>query len=302
MFTIVASSTTISCAIASTTSAQYRSGGAAFDAALVTGGLPLICAAWRPGADLWEFLSAEFANPVSALLVSAERSLAAEFPDSAGARAVLSSIGHGELRFANIARDAGGISHSTLTRATDPLVGKRMVAAELPISTRPSKERRYRVTDPYLRFWLTFIGPHLPEIERLRGDIALDRVRTGWTSWRGRAVEPMLRESLARLLPDGQLPSAPVVGAYWTRSNSVEIDIVGADHAPVAKALLFPGSIKWLERSSFDDHDQAALHRHRAAVTDQPVPLVAVSRSGVVAKGLDASYGPAELINAWASR
>lgn len=105
-----------------------------------------------------------------------------------------------------------------------------------------------------------------------------------------------------RLLPDGQLPSAPVVGAYWTRSNSVEIDIVGADHAPVAKALLFPGSIKWLERSSFDDHDQAALHRHRAAVTDQPVPLVAVSRSGVVAKGLDASYGPAELINAWASR
>jgi len=26
----------------------------AFDAALVTGGLPLVCAAWRPGATSWE--------------------------------------------------------------------------------------------------------------------------------------------------------------------------------------------------------------------------------------------------------
>jgi hypothetical protein len=72
------------------------------------------------------FLSAEFANPVSALLVSAERSLAAEFPGSASARAVRSSIGHGERTFPKFARDAGGICHSILTRATDVLVGKRV--------------------------------------------------------------------------------------------------------------------------------------------------------------------------------
>ncbi len=52
---------------------------ATFDAALITGGLPLICAEWRPGADVWEFLRDSLDNPISALLVSAERSLAAEF-------------------------------------------------------------------------------------------------------------------------------------------------------------------------------------------------------------------------------
>jgi AAA+ ATPase superfamily predicted ATPase len=271
----------------------------AFDAALVTGGLPLICADWQRDADLWQFLSAELANPVAPLLVSAERSLAAEFPDSAMARTVLSAIGSGERTFTNIARAAGGISHATLTRATQVLVDKRVVATELPISTGASKERRYRVADPYLRFWLTFLAPHLAEIERLRGDITLQRVKTGWTSWRGRAIEPLLRESLARLLPDGILPSAPAIGSYWTRSNSIEIDVVGADREPVAKHLLFFGSIKWLERSAFDNHDLLALQRHRAAITDDPVPLLAISRSGVEASGLDASYGPAELLHAW---
>jgi uncharacterized protein len=136
------------------------------------------------------------------------------------ARAVLSAIGSGERTFTTIARAAAGVSHSTLTRATEVLVNKRMIAAELPLSTGPSKERRYRVTDPYLRFWLTFVAPNLAEIERLRGDITLGRVRAAWTTWRGRAVEPLLRESLAgscrtayfrppqRSVPTGPAPTA----------------------------------------------------------------------------------------------
>lgn len=74
---------------------------------------------------------------------------------------------------------------------------------------------------------------------------------------------------------------------------------MGADRQPVAKRLLFLGSIKWLENSSFDDHDLAALHKHRAAVSDEPVPLVAVSRNGIGCSGLQATYGPAALLDAW---
>jgi len=272
---------------------------AAFDAALITGGLPLICRDWRAGASMWEFLEAALENPISALLVSAERSLAAEFPPQAMGREVLRAIGTGERTFTNIARAAGGIAHSTLTRAAELLIDKRVVAAELPLSLRPSKERRYRVADPYLRFWLAFLDPHMAEIERMRGDLTLARIRDQWTSWRGRAVEPLIRESLARVLPDGELPAAPAVGGYWTRSNDVEIDLVGADRRPVAKQLLFLGSIKWLEKSPFDAHDLATLHKHRAALTDDPIPLVAVSRSGVSCSGLQATYGPEELLGAW---
>ncbi|MBQ0927377.1 ATP-binding protein [Saccharopolyspora endophytica] len=271
----------------------------AFDAALVTGGLPLICADWPRGAGLWDFLDEALNDPVSPLLVSAERSLAAEFPPNAQPRSVLSAIGSGERTFTNIARAAGGIGGTSLQRSLETLLEKRAVAAELPLSTRPSKERRYRVTDSYLRFWLHLVGPFIEEIERGRGDLTLARIRENWTSWRGRAIEPVIREALARTLPDDKLPEAPAVGGYWTRSNNVEIDIVGADRAPIAKELRFVGSIKWLEQSPFDQHDLVALHRHRAALTDEPVPVVAVTRSGADCSGVDAVYGPADLLNAW---
>jgi hypothetical protein len=42
-------------------------------AVLVTGGLPLICADWQAGQDLWDFLEQVLANPTSPLLVSGER-------------------------------------------------------------------------------------------------------------------------------------------------------------------------------------------------------------------------------------
>ncbi len=271
----------------------------AFDAALLTGGLPLVCGEWPSGATMWEFLGEALDSPISALLVSAERSLAAEFPSRAMGREVLRAIGSGERTFTNIARAAGGIAHSTLNNALGVLTEKRVVAAELPVSLTPSKERRYRIADPYLRFWLAFLEPHMAEVERMRGDLTLARIREQWPSWRGRAVEPLVRESLARLLPDGRLPQAPVVGGYWTRNNDVEIDLVGADRQPVAKRLLFLGSVKWLDAAPFDAHDLAALHKHRAAVTDEPVPLVAVSRSGVRCAGLEAVYGPEELLGAW---
>ena len=274
----------------------------AFDAALITGGLPLICADWQSGQGMWEFLTDSLNNPTSPLLVSAERSLAAEFPSHIQANTVLAAIGSGERTFGNIARASGDLAATPLNRSLATLIDKRIVAAELPLSTRSSKERRYQITDPYLRFWLQFLGNAMPEIERGRVDLILDRIRRSWTAWRGRAIEPLLREALARRLPDDSLPSAPAIGSYWTRTNNIEIDIGGADRAPIAKKLLFVGSIKWLERSTFDDHDLAALLRHRALLTDELILVVAISRAGTSCAGLDASYGPDELIESWAHR
>ena len=92
------------------------------------------------------------------------------------------AIGTGERTFTNIARAAGGIANSTLTRAADLLIGKGVVAGDLPVSLSPSKERRYRITDSYMRFWLAFLGPHLAEIDRMRWDLTLVRIERTWTT------------------------------------------------------------------------------------------------------------------------
>ncbi|WP_239121131.1 ATP-binding protein [Planomonospora parontospora] len=271
-----------------------------FDAWLVTGGLPLICAEWKNGEGLWDFLEHTLADPTSPLLVSAERSLAAEFPKQAIAKDVLSVIGSGERTFGNISRASGGLAAATATRSLELLVAKRVVAAELPLSTRPSKDRRYRIADPYLRFWTRFLQPALPLLERGRSDVVLRRIRDGWTSWRGRAVEPVIREALSRLLPDEAFPDVVEVGSFWTRTNDVEIDIIGADREPIARRLFFAGSVKWLEDRPFDNHDLIELARAQGAVPGAgDLPMIAVSRAGVTTGGLAACYGPEDLIRAW---
>lgn len=272
----------------------------AFDAYLITGGLPLVCQEWTRGASVWAYLAGAGLEPTSALVVSAERTLTAELPAEALARSVLDQIGAGERTFTTIARAAGGLHATSAARAMEILTYKRVVARDLPLSTRPSRDARYRVADPYLRFWLRFIGPHLAEVERGRGDRIIARLREGWAAWRGRAIEPIVREALARVLPMEGI-DGPVVGAYWTRTNSVEVDLVGADR-PLAKEITFAGSIKWLDARSFETSDLNSLAGAAAQVpgAGPGTPLVAVSRSGVTAKGAALRLGPHELLRAWA--
>lgn len=278
----------------------------ALDALLITGGFPEIVQSWRRGMSRTEFLSEAVANPLSPLLVAGELSLLGEFPEASHARAALGAVGSGERTFSTIAAQAGGASalpSGVLTPLLNTLLDKRMLAADLPLSAKPDrKNKRYRIADPYLRFWLAFLQRGLPLIERGRGDLALERIERGWTSWRGRAVEPIIRESLVRLLPDEAWPDTEAVGGWWNRQNNPEIDLVGADREPVAGRVHFLGSIKWLEARAFDHHDYEALVRDVLAVpgAGTDTPLVAVSRNGFVdGLPLASQWGPEELVRAW---
>ncbi|GAB2875817.1 ATP-binding protein [Streptomyces mayteni] len=279
----------------------------AFDAYLITGGLPLLCQEWREGESRAGFLARCLEDPTSPLLVSGERTLAAEFPTALQARHVLSVVGSGERAFGTIAAAAGGIARPLLPGTLNPilrtLVDRRLIAVDVPLSSRPGdRDRRYRVADPYLRFWLTFLENGIAAIERGRGRVVAEEVERGWTSWRGRAIEPLVREALARALPDEQWPTVREVGGWWPRTNRPEVDLVGADREAPAREIGFVGSIKWHEQAPFDRRALAALARDASAVpgaTDE-TPLVAVSRAGFAVDGLAASYDPDRLMESWA--
>jgi AAA+ ATPase superfamily predicted ATPase len=272
----------------------------AFDAFLVSGGLPLVLEEWPTNGGIFDYLAEAVADPTSALIVSGERSLAAEFPADAHARLVLSAIGSGERTHTLIGRASGGLPATSLSRALQLLGAKRVVEAVTPLSTRSSKETRYYIADPHLRFWLAFLGPHLTEVERGRGDLTLARIRTSWSSWRGRAIEPVVRESLFRLRKGGLPEGTGAIGGYWTRTNDPEIDLVAADRGPVAQRITAVGSIKWLERKAFDAHDLSRLLVHRALLpgADESTPLIAVARAGVAVEGITA-VDPEQLLFAW---
>lgn len=113
----------------------------------------------------------------------------------------------------------------------------------------------------------------------------------------------MIRDALELACLAGALPWREVttVGGWWNRRFDPEIDLVGADRGPVARKVVFAGSVKWTSRP-FDDHDLASL-RHAAPQLPGFGPdtgLIVVSLSGSSVPDTSAVVcGPSAVVGAW---
>lgn len=279
--------------------------GAAFDRYMVVGGFPLLAASWPPGSDLPDFLRTALADDQTPFATTALRIMASEFEGELQAAKVIEAIGHGETAYSRI-QSRSGVKGNTLTSALDVLIEQKgLVGKELPYAAPSGKTAaKYTVLDPYLRFWLRFVGPHMEELSRGRADLVVERIERDWSSYRGRAVEPVIRGAIERLLVNGelseQLGGARHIGSWWPRDHSTEVDLVGGD-MPDAESIGFIGSIKWRERESFSSSDLGELATARARVPGgEGAKLVAVSRAGFE-DGLeaDATFDPEQLLGAW---
>ncbi|MEV7415150.1 ATP-binding protein [Streptomyces sp. NPDC089919] len=284
----------------------------AIDAHLVSGGLPGILRAWPHGTPALEFVEAECADPASPLFSVPETTLLAEFPAPDQARRVLEAVGSGERTHANIAAAAGSVSGALPSGVLSPLLRrlteeKRVLAQDAPLSVQPGKPVLHRVADSNLRFYLAALRTAQEQTRRGRPAAAFRVVQRRWTAWRGRAVEPLVRESLELAAAAGRFPwpDTETVGGWWNRQFSPEIDVVGADRAPVAGRIFFVGSVKWLA-TPFERRDLTALQTGAPQIPGlDPAAcgLMAVSLSGaepgLERAGLDLLWGPADVVAAW---
>ena len=281
----------------------------AIDAYLVTGGLPGIVRAWPSGVKALEFMAAECEDPASPMFGVPESALLAEFPLPDITRRVIEAVGGETRAYAKIASEAGsrasGVPSGTLSPILQRLVEeKRVLAVDEPLSTRPGKPQLYRVADSSLRFHLAIGRAAVQWTLRGRPSAAVALVQRRWQTWRGRAVEPVIREALGRAADAMIWPDAVAVGGWWNRSFDPEIDIVGADRSPVATQVYYAGSVKWLNRP-FDGRDLAELLRGAMSIPGYSpgvTGLVAVSAGGVAtgtADQLALCWGPEEVAAAY---
>ena len=272
----------------------------ALEAYLVIGGFPVLATEWGAGRDLDAYLKEALTDPTSFLVVSGERTLSAEFPAPAP-RAVLAAMGTGARAHSAILSHTG-LSATTVNETLDALRRQQVVRRLTPYSTKASRKTvLWEVVDPYLRFWLSFVDRRIDLIERGRGSLLLERLERSWPAYRGRAIEPLVREALERLLPDDErFAGARHVGAYWNRTGTVEVDLVGGDATPVAKRIGFVGSVKWRQERPFGRADGLELSARRADVpgADDKTLLLGVSSQGFDDARLDIQLGPKDLIAA----
>lgn len=282
-----------------------------FDAHLVTGGYPRLIARAARAPRALDFAEEQLADETSELIVMAQLSLDAEFPPDAQSRQVLSAIGWAEVGVPAFGQVVGCLGQSNaaetaVTRALKVLVDtKRVVGVDHPVGTPPStKLRRYRIRDPYQRFWFRFIEPQLANIARGRSDLAVAGLRRGWPSWRGKAIEPTVHEGLFRTAPDLEtLADIVQVGGWWNRNNKPEVDIVAARDAQ-GRNIAAIGTVKWRENAPITRNDVVALHGARAVVPGAAdALLLGVCPAGARADaGLDVEFSARQMLAAWAPR
>ena len=298
--------------LAETAAAIGLSGSDAIDAHLITGGLPGILLRWPVGTPAKEYLRDECADPASPLFVLPEQSLSAEFPNPDMARRVIEAVGGDTRAFAKIADIAGSRSSPISSGTLSPLLRqltaeKQILAADEPLATHRGKPALYRVADTSLRLYLGILRDVQNLTQRGRADAGYRLFQSRWTSWRGRAVEPLVRASLEQAAVTGALPwpDVQVVGGWWNRQFNPEIDLVGADHAFPASQVHFCGTLKWLG-TPLDAHDLRKLQdgaRHVPGFDESRTGLIAVTRSGadLPAGALQMVWGPDDLVAAWDS-
>ncbi|WP_328748833.1 AAA family ATPase [Streptomyces sp. NBC_00285] len=284
----------------------------AIDAHLVSGGLPGILRAWPHGTPALDFIKSECADPASPLFGVPEAALMAEFPAPDQSRRVLEAVGSGDRTHANIAATAGSQSGALPSGVLSPLLRrlteeKRVLASDAPLSTKPGKPALYRVADSNLRLYLAATRSAQELSRRGRSEAAYRVVERRWAAWRGRAVEPMIRQALELAAASGDFPwpDTEVVGGWWNRQFAPEVDLVGADRAPVAGTVHFAGSVKWLT-TPFDQADLTTLTQGASEIPGfiSDIANVAVvsltgTTSAVKARDVGLVWGPRDVLAAW---
>ncbi len=279
-----------------------------FDAYLVTGGYP------RLVADLarYQFSASDYVRRClgdlySPLVATARLSLDAEFAQPQAAYQVLSAIGASEVANPGFNDVLGAIADPQQRQRTETAISrslhtltqvKGLVQRELPAwAPENSKQRRYRITDPYLRFWFRYVERNVERIARGRADLAVAAFERDWPSWRGMSIEPVVREALTRLaIHDPRLVGVEEVHPWWTRDNRVEVDVV----AQSRQASVLIGSIKWRPQGGVTSTDM-----HHLRLAGQQVPrsatarYAAISPNGASPEGADLAFTAQDLLAAW---
>ncbi|HEX8107445.1 MAG TPA: ATP-binding protein [Kofleriaceae bacterium] len=166
-------------------------------------------------------------DPLGVLHAEPQRLLLDEVSETMQAHSILALIGQGCHRLSQI---AGRLRRpaTSLSRPLALLVDIGLVKRELPFGEHPrrSKRTRYRIADPFLRYWYRFVDPNRSLLEARHLDV---QTQTAWLSHLGESWEEIVRASI----PDVSIDTARWQPAqpWWGRAGDgpdAEIDVVAA--------------------------------------------------------------------------
>jgi hypothetical protein len=180
-------------------------------------------------------------DPLGVLHAEPQRLLLDELRETMQAHSILALIGQGCHRSSEIASRLGRPATS-LTRPLALLVDIGLVRRELPFGEHPrrSKRARYKIADPFLRYWYRFVDPNRSRLEARQLDV---QTEAAWLAHLSEIWEEVVRTSIPQASIDGTRWQP--AQAWWGRAaagRDAEIDVVAAHRDDRARVLV--GEVK----------------------------------------------------------
>lgn len=211
----------------------------------IVGGVPAYLRWLNPQRTLSENIRHLIVSPGSMFLAEPTLLLYDEVREPSVYLALLQAIGAGYHAPKEIG-DASLVNQSHLSAYLNTLQELRLVKRHLPATLttaqqRQSRQGRYRLSDPYLRFYFRFLAPHLDTLA-FTPDRVLDHIQKELRAFVGQtAFEELSQAWLAERGRIGQLPFTPqAIGQHWSRHVQVDAVAVNWDSRDI---LL--GECKW---------------------------------------------------------
>jgi AAA+ ATPase superfamily predicted ATPase len=170
---------------------------------------------------------------------------------------LLRAIALGATHFNEILQQSKISSGQLLTGRLDRLAKLRYIDERRPLGGNGSPS--WSVSDPFFRFWFRYVYPNRSRLQRGRVQEVCDAILADIDNHMGMVFEQVCRDWAGRHSADPHLAGAEDIGAYWTRTHDVEVDLV----ARKRKSIVAVGSCKWSTRADTHDLDRLIELRGR---------------------------------------
>jgi AAA+ ATPase superfamily predicted ATPase len=171
---------------------------------------------------------------------------------------LLRAIARGATKFNEILQQSQISSSQLLTERLDRLAKLRYIEERRPLGGNGSTS--WSVSDPFFRFWFRYVYPNRSRLQRGRVNEVCEAILADLDNHMGTVFEEVCRDWAGRHSTDPKLVGAEDIGAYWTRTHDIEVDLVARGR----DGIVAVGSCKWSTRA--DAHDLDRLIESRGKI------------------------------------
>ena len=193
----------------------------------ITGGVPAYIELFDDRLNILQNLQQRIITPTNVMLSDAVFLLHEQLDEPRNYVAVLEALAAGYHTLTDITTMAG-IERSNITKYLSVLRELGYVDRLTPATVRrpeQSRQGRYVIVDPYLRFYYRFLAPHRSAIEQGRVRQATSLLYDHLIDFIGtHTFEELCREWVAVKAEMGELPFLPEqTGSYWSKTAQVDV-------------------------------------------------------------------------------